>query len=71
MNIELIEEILSHKLTKKVIKQAIKNSKSRAWVLDEIADLIEHEDDLDDCTMEGSLLFDELENRIDELLDIM
>lgn len=71
MNNQIIEEIMSHDLTKKIIQQAIKESKPRFWVLDEIADLIEGIDELDDCTMEGSLLFDELEDRIDELLGIL
>lgn len=62
----IVSDILSHPLTKKVIKKAKKDNKTTGWIFDKIEPLIE---DIDDCSEDGSLIFDELENRIRLLID--
>ena len=64
----LIDDILSHELTKKTIEEAILKNKSIGWVFDEIEPLIEL---IDDCTEDGSLIFDELEDKIYKKMGII
>ena len=57
----IVNDILSHPLTKDAINNAKKSNKTTGWVFDEIECLIEL---IDDCTEEGSLIFDKLEDSI-------
>lgn len=66
MTSKILKKVISDSMFKKTIEQAIKESKNRSWVLDQIEPLIES---IDDCTEQGGLIFDKLADRIDFLIE--